>query len=116
MGSAAIFFVRRSVCQEEISDGPADFAFLQGERSCLRRSDAHSLTGAGGLVGGEEGAQDCAAFGAGQTWRAAVVECVDEVAGGVDEALLPAGGDVVEGTGLAIAVESEGRSVGEAVS
>ena len=108
MGSAAIFFVRRSVCQEGISDGPADFAFWQGEKSCLRRSDAHGLTGAGGLVGGEEEAQNCAAFGPGQAGRAAVVEGVDEMAGGVDEALLPAGGDVVEGTGLAVAAEGEG--------
>ena len=108
MGSAVIFFVRRSVCQEGISDGPADFAFLQGERSCLRRSDAHSLTGAGGLVGGEEGAEDCAAFGACQAGRSAVVEGVDEMAGGVNETLLPAGRDVVEGAGLAVAAEGEG--------
>ena len=72
-------------------------------------SDADSLTGAGGLLGGEEGAQDCAAFGAGEAGRATVVECVDEMAGGVDEALLPAGGEVVEGAGPAVAAEGYGR-------
>jgi hypothetical protein len=81
---------------------------------CQNRSDAHGLTAAGRLLGGEEELQDCAAFGAGQTWRAAVVECVDEMAGGVDETLLPAGGDVVEGAGLAVAAEGYGRRVGEA--
>ena len=72
------------------------------------------MTGAGGALGGEEGAQDGAAFGAGEAGRRGGVERVDEVAGGVGEAVFPAGGDVVEGAGLAVAAEGEGRGVGEA--
>ena len=82
----------------------------------LRCSDADGLVGVGGLVGGEKGALDSAAFGGGQAGRAAAVVSVDEMAGGVDETVLPAGGNVVEGVGLAVAAEGDGRRVGETVS
>ena len=80
------------------------------------RSDADGLAGAGRVLGGEKGAEDGAAFGCGQEGRAAVVKGVDEMAGGVDETVLPAGGNVVEGVGLAVAAEGDGWRVGEAVS
>ena len=69
-----------------------------------------------GLVGGEKGVEGGAAFCCAQAGRDAAVVSVDEMAGGVDEAVLPAGRDVVEGVGLAVAAEGDGWRDGEAVS